>query len=161
MNSEMLKGREDERQPSGSGYRGGQKVSPGYYWNLSTGELCIARKEGDSLPGTPNRCYIRTPPFLVVFLVPLVGALYVLVLPFLGFASLAEALARLLARLGAAATLSQFLAGARWLPGRAYLMDWTARHRAPEAQQPTPGEAKTQLEKLESEVKGRREKGEK
>jgi hypothetical protein len=112
----------------------------------------------------PARRYLRTPPFVVVFLGPLVGALYVLVLPFLGFAILAEVLVvqmgRLLGKLGVTTALTQFLAGARWVPGRAYLMGWAARHRPPDGK-PAPGKAPTRLEKLESEVMERREKSEK
>ena len=159
----MSKDREVEK-PRRSGYRGGQKVSPGHYWNLSTGELAMIQREGEVLPGMPARRYLRTPPFVVVLLGPLVGALYVLVLPFLGFAILAEVLVvqmgRLLGKLGVTTALAQFLAGARWVPGRAYLMGWAARHRPPEGK-PAPGKAPTRLEKLESEVMERREKSEK
>ena len=165
MSNEMSKKRESQKQPKRSGYRGGQKVSPGHYWNLSTGELAMIRSEGEALPGMPARRFLRTPPFVVVFLGPLVGSLYVLVLPFLGFAILAEALVvqmgRLLGKLGVTTALAQFLAGARWVPGRAYLMGWAARHRPPGPEKPTPGKAPTGLERLESEVTERRERGEK
>lgn len=67
-------------------YHGSSWVKVGFYWNLSRWELVTIPKGGGVLPGGDNLRYIRVPFPLVLLLGPLMGALYVVFLPFIGFA---------------------------------------------------------------------------
>ncbi|MDP3063709.1 MAG: hypothetical protein Q8O40_10960 [Chloroflexota bacterium] len=135
-------------------YFGGQRVRPGHYWNLRTGELVAVRREDDALPGGPNVRYLRTPPLAVVLLGPTLGGVYVLALPILGFAAVVK--------LGIATAGAMLLAGPRWLPGRAYLLGWASRRRtAGEPPASNREKAKTWLKELEDEIRERRKKEEK
>lgn len=67
-------------------YRGNEQVKIGFYWNSSRWEIVTIPKGGGVLPGGDKVRYIRIPLPLVVLLGPLVGAVYVIFLPFIGFA---------------------------------------------------------------------------
>ncbi|MDP3063610.1 MAG: hypothetical protein Q8O40_10455 [Chloroflexota bacterium] len=152
-------------RPAGAGgwrYLGGQRAGPGHYWRLSTGALVVVRKDGEVLPGGAGIRYLRTPRFIVLLMGPLAGGLYVLALPLVACGALMGALAvragQLLERWGVATALARALAGPRWMPGRSYLMDWAARRR-PRKEAPAPGDETTPLDRLEAEIRERREKG--
>lgn len=60
-------------------------VKVGFYWNPSRWEIVTVPKGGGLLPGGDEESYIRLPLFLVMLLGPLMGGLYVIFLPFIGF----------------------------------------------------------------------------
>jgi hypothetical protein len=79
-------------------------------------------RQGGILPGGPDDQYIRVPVLAMLFLAPLMGGLYVMFLPFIGFAMVFS----LLGRKSAALAYSGFMEVAttvapRWQPGEAYL----------------------------------------
>ena len=66
-------------------YHGGESVRGGFYWNPGKWEIApVAR--GGVLPGSGAERYIKVPILLVLVLAPLLGFLYVIFLPFIGFA---------------------------------------------------------------------------
>lgn len=69
-------------------YRGSSWVRVGFYWNSSRWEIVTIPKGGGVLPGENDVRYVRLPLILVMLLGPMVGALYVIFLPFIGFAML-------------------------------------------------------------------------
>lgn len=69
-------------------YRGSNWVRVGFYWNPSRWEIVTIPKGGGMLPGEDDVRYVRLPLILVMLLGPMVGALYVIFLPFIGFAML-------------------------------------------------------------------------
>ncbi len=69
-------------------YRGSNWVRVGFYWNPSRWQIVTIPKGGGVLPGGDDVRYVRLPLILVMLLGPMVGALYVIFLPFIGFAML-------------------------------------------------------------------------
>lgn len=65
-------------------YKGGEKVRRGEYWCFSTGKILSIPKEGGILPG--NMSYIRLPVAGLLLMAPILGLVYVVFLPFIGFA---------------------------------------------------------------------------
>jgi hypothetical protein len=66
-------------------HRGGARVKAGFYWNLSTWALHPLSGEGGVLPGSDEQGYIKVPAVLVLLLAPVMGGLYVMFLPLIGF----------------------------------------------------------------------------
>jgi hypothetical protein len=122
-----------------SRYHGGSQVGAGFYWNVAAWTIETIGKEGDLLPGGAEHRYVKLPMLLVLALAPMMGGLYVIFLPCIGFAMVLalaarktlEALTRLCA--GLMATLSP-----AWLPGVAYF----AGERGTRASEETASEAK-------------------
>ena len=101
-------------------YNGGTEVLGGYYLNLKSWEIATLRGERGILPGGGQYVFVPTPALLV--LAPVMGGVFAVVLPFLGFAMPVWALARKLARASAKAMgeMAATVAPA-WQPGEAYL----------------------------------------
>jgi len=66
-------------------YRGSDWVKVGFYWNPSRWEIIPIPKGGGLLPGADDLRYVRLPLPLVMLLGPLMGGVYVVFLPFIGF----------------------------------------------------------------------------
>ncbi|MEE9568214.1 MAG: hypothetical protein V3W37_02415 [Candidatus Binatia bacterium] len=66
-------------------YHGSDYVEIGFYCNTSRWEIITVPKGGGSLPGENEETYIRLPLLLVMLLGPLMGGLYVIFLPLIGF----------------------------------------------------------------------------
>ena len=64
---------------------GGTKARNGYYLNLASWEL-IPAKTDQILPGAGDQKYLRVPALALFVLAPFLGALFVVFLPFIGFA---------------------------------------------------------------------------
>lgn len=101
--------------------RGGGRVKGGFYWDLAKWTILTIPKEGGLLPGGPERGYLRIPALLLLLLAPAMGGLYVLFLPFIGFALVLHAAGTAVAKplgralVGLVATVSP-----AWRPGEAY-----------------------------------------
>lgn len=102
-------------------YHGGSRARTGFYWNVAGWTIETIDKERDVLPGGAEHRYVKLPVLLVLALAPVMGGLYVVFLPFIGFAMVfalagrkaMEALTSL--GLGLVATVSP-----AWRPGEAY-----------------------------------------
>ena len=73
-------------------YNGGTKAVGGYYWNTRTWKIATIEDEQGVLDGGPEDRFIRIPLLLMVPLALLVSFVFVVFLPFIGFAMLAHAL---------------------------------------------------------------------
>lgn len=102
-------------------YHGSTVVKSGYYWNPKGWAVSAIPKEGGILPGGSDTHYVRMPTLLVFAVIPLIGALFVFFLPFIGFALTIVAIARKLAggvRKEAEGLASTMAPG--WQPGEAH-----------------------------------------
>ncbi len=126
-------------------YAGGQTVRHGFYWNPGTWAVTLIEREGGTLPGRATDRYLRVPAVVLLALAPIMGAVYVIFLPLVGFALVLDFAARRAGRLAGKAVW-RFLATVvpAWRPGTAYLADRDrdARKAEPPAKDETPrGEA--------------------
>ena len=109
-------------------YAGGTKVSSGFYWSMAAWDMAMVPAEGGLLPGGTDRRYKRIPTFLFLLMAPFMGALYVVFLPFAGFALVIGYLASAIKTLATDAFMNVAVAVMpHWAPGDAYL---AARKRA-------------------------------
>ena len=67
-------------------YTGGMQVAGGYYWNPRKWEVEVVASEGGRLKGAANAKYVKLPFPLLFVVVPLLGALFLMFLPLIGFA---------------------------------------------------------------------------
>jgi hypothetical protein len=67
-------------------YSGGSSVPGGYYWNPGHWSVTPVEKDGGKLPGTASDRYLRIHWLVALLLAPLLGGLFVVFLPFIGFA---------------------------------------------------------------------------
>ena len=67
-------------------YTGGMQVEGGYYWNPRNWEVEVVSPEGAKLKGAAEAKYVKIPFPALFVIVPLLGALFLMFLPFIGFA---------------------------------------------------------------------------
>jgi hypothetical protein len=135
-------------------YTGGTKVSGGYYWNARGWSVEVVGGEGGTLPGDAKARYLKVPFPLLFVVVPMMGALFLVFLPFIGFAMFAYAIAKRVGggvRRGATELASTVTPGL--VAGEAHLTGKPGEEEAP-----AKGEAPAHIEKLEKGVAARREK---
>jgi len=100
---------------------GGGRVKAGFYWDLAKWTIVTIPREGGPLPGGAERDYLRIPLVLLLLLAPAMGGLYVLFLPFIGFAMLLQAAGTEVAKaLGRALVGIMATVSPAWRPGEAY-----------------------------------------
>ena len=75
-------------------YTGGEQVSGGYYWSPRNWEIEVVPSEGARLRGAPGSKYVKLPFPLLFVVVPLLGALFLIFLPLIGFALFGYAIAK-------------------------------------------------------------------
>lgn len=102
-------------------YRGNEKVQPGIYFNARQLVFKSMGEEGH-LPGTEQDQYRRVPTLVLLAAGPVLGGLYVIFLPLLGFAMLGWFAGRkVLDLVGHAAEASVRALKPAWQPARAFL----------------------------------------
>ncbi len=69
-------------------YYGGEEVRSGFYWNPGRWEIVPVGKKGAVLPGTKEIRYLKIPTLLLMVMGPVLGGLYMIFLPLIGFAML-------------------------------------------------------------------------
>jgi hypothetical protein len=74
--------------------RGGDTVKGGYYWNLERWDATFVEGSAGELPGSPREIYRGIPTVALLFAAPIMGALFVIFLPFIGIALLLQHIAR-------------------------------------------------------------------
>ena len=100
---------------------GATMVKAGFYWNPKEWEIVTIQGPGGILPGTSNDRYFRIPVLAMLLLAPVMGGLFVVFLPLIGFALVLQHLGRLATaaiRQGAASLLATM--SPTWRPGEAY-----------------------------------------
>ena len=75
-------------------YTGGMQVNGGYYWNPRNWEVEVVPSEGGRLKAPAGSSYVKVPFPALFVIVPLLGALFLMFLPFIGFALFAYAIAK-------------------------------------------------------------------
>jgi hypothetical protein len=71
-------------------HRGGETVKAGFYWNLGRWEIvAVSGAREGTLPGDRATRYVTLPLPLMLLAAPLMGGLFVVFLPLIGFAMLA------------------------------------------------------------------------
>jgi len=133
-------------------YVGGKKVGGGYYWNPRTWEVRVIGAEGGVLPGSDRAHFARIPYPLLFLVVPILGALFLVFLPVIGFALLGHALVKRIA--GGVKTGAEDLAAnvtPGWAPGAAHLAGKPGEEKKEGDAKAHPG-----LEKLEKEIEEKR-----
>lgn len=99
----------------------GTKVEGGYYWNLSKWNIEAVSGEEGVLAGAAGDRYLRLPLLVMVPAALVMSFLFVVFLPFIGFAMVAYAAGRKLWQLGGAAMQEAAVAVAPGMrPGEAY-----------------------------------------
>jgi hypothetical protein len=101
---------------------GGTLVKKGHYWSPRSLDLSVVPPGGGRLPGTGDRRYVKVPLPVLVVVVPVAGALFLVLLPLIGAGALALAATRkVLGRVkqGAGELAATIAPG--WQPGDAHL----------------------------------------
>lgn len=99
-------------------YKGGQKVGKGTYWNVSDGTRVDIPDEG-ILPGDESITYKKVPPGIVLLAGPVIGLLYVIVMPFMAVATIVTLVGRKI--VGSLLNLLGSLVSFGWRPREAHL----------------------------------------
>ncbi len=131
-------------------YAGGTKVEAGYYWNPGRWSVEVVPPEGGALPAAPKASYVKVPFPLLLVLVPILGALFLIFLPLIGFALFGMAIFRKVTggvKEGAKELASTVSPG--WTPGEAHMTGKPGEEKG-EAKA-TPG-----IEELEKEIEARK-----
>jgi len=131
---------------------GGMTVGGGYYWNTSNWEVEVVSSEGGRLKGAASAKYVKVPFPALFLIVPVVGALFLMFLPFIGFGMFAYAIAkRITGGVAQGATeLASTVQPGRFAAGSAYFTGKKEEEKAEE----TP--RSEEFEKLEKEIAERR-----
>jgi hypothetical protein len=116
-------------------YAGGQTVRHGFYWNADKWQVTLVERQGGDLPGEARERYARVPVLAMLLVAPIMGALYVIFLPLIGFAMVFDYLARRAWRAVRAGAWGVLAAVApHWRPGEAYLAERNRKKKKEEAQ---------------------------
>jgi hypothetical protein len=96
-------------------------VTSGYYFNPMTMSIALVSRDGDRLPSGQG-AWLAVPALLALALTPVLGALFLMFLPMIGFVMCAEAAGKNLvaAFSGSAGELAATMAPG-WMPGEAHL----------------------------------------
>jgi hypothetical protein len=132
---------------------GGSAVPGGYYLSRSNWEVFHVAHDGERLPGKPSEHYVKVPTAAALMLMPVLGGLMVVFLPFIGLFLAAKAALAPIARIfnrsaqDLAATVTP-----GWTPGAAHFTGKATEENA--ADEEKAGQEK--LEQLAREVEEKR-----
>ena len=139
-------------------FNGGSRVAGGYYWNPRHWSVTPVAGDAGTLPGGSSDRYLRIHWLVALLLAPLLGGLFVVFLPFIGFAMLFQWVFQKVtgtARDGARDLAATVTPG--WRPGEVHMtgraMD--AKH----AELPAGGAGEKALEDVAAEVARKRADG--
>ena len=133
--------------------RGGDTVRGGYYWSAEKWDATFVEGTEGVLPGSPTERYRRVPVPLLLVGAPIMGALFVMFLPFIGIALLVQQMMRAGMELAADGVERVLMSvSPTWRPGMAFLAGRAARRRTKERDGATNGT----LTELEKEISERR-----
>ncbi len=140
-----------------TGTTGGSKAKAGIYWSKGTWNLTTLSGDGGVLPGGPTTRYVRIPTLAFLVFAPLMGASYVVFLPFIGFAMLADYGAKKAAAgaKGGMAHLAMVMSP-EWRPGEAYFLGRRRKGTKTTAKGKGTGEA-SELDRLEKKIEAKRD----
>jgi hypothetical protein len=134
---------------------GGSAVQGGYYLSKANWEIFPVERDGERLPGTPADHYVKIPLAAVLVVMPVLGGLMVVFLPFIGLALAAQAAVKPLTALfqrsaqDLAATVTP-----GWAPGAAH---FTGKANEADAERVTRKSGiDAELDRLAAEIAERR-----
>ncbi len=132
-------------------YTNGQQVGGGYYWNAKNWEVEVVSDEGGHLKGGD---YVKVPFPVLFVIVPLLGALFLMFMPMIGFALFGWAMTRkLAAAFGQGATeLASTVQPGQFAAGNAYFTGKPEERKDGDAAPKAPA-----LDDLEQEIAARKE----
>jgi hypothetical protein len=136
---------------------GGMQVTSGYYWNPTSWEVEVDSEEGGRLKGSPETSYVKVPFPLLFVIVPVLGGIFIIFLPLIGFALFAYAVVKKVTggAKQAATELASTIQPSGFALGEAHMTGKKAEERMPGEKAKVPPE----LSRLEKEIAER--KGEK
>ena len=128
----------------------GTQVRKGYYFSMKSWTLQPVPAEGAALPGAAGEEYVRVPLLLAFAVAPVMGAAFLMFLPFVGFFLAGTAAVRPVSRVFRRSA-SELAATVQpgWAPGEAHLAGRHGETGAAEARD-------ARLERLEQEIALRR-----
>ena len=132
---------------------GGNAVQGGYYVSKSAWEIFPIEKDGQKLPGPSSEHYVKVPTAVALLIMPVLGGLMVVFLPFIGLYLTAQAALRPL--VGMFQRSAQDLAATvtpGWAPGAAHFTGKASDEK--KVDEESAGQAK--LEELAREVEEKR-----
>ena len=137
--------------------KGGTKVEAGFYWRAAEWEIVTLSGDGGTLPGDASEVLYRIPTIGMLAAAPVMGALFVMFLPFIGFALVLKHLANLAVEGSKSAALA---VGATlvpsWRPGEAYFANRKGHEPKGEAKPEDAKKSETALDGIEKEIEERR-----
>lgn len=137
-------------------FPGGTAVKRGYYIDGRQFEFATVERDGEALPGGPDRHWIHLPVVAVIAVAPALGSLFVLTLPAITFGLAAYAIARKLALvIGAGARELGATLSPELRPGEAHL---TGKPNASEAAPPAAPPPDVKLDALEKDIEQARKR---
>jgi len=108
-------------------YKGGNMVGTGTYWDVTSGGRRIDVVGEAVLAGGGTTTYIKAPVGIALLSMPVIGLIYVVLMPFLGMAAVASiGSSRLLS--GVTSAIGKTFSFG-WRPGNAYLAGKKKRQR--------------------------------
>ena len=134
-------------------FNGGNSVQGGYYLSKSNWEIFPIEKDGQKLPGASSEHYVKLPTAAALMLMPVLGGLMVVFLPFIGLFLSAQAAVQPIVNLfhrsaqDLAATVTP-----GWAPGAAH---FTGKRTEEKAAEEVPAQ-EAKLEELASEIESKR-----
>jgi hypothetical protein len=139
-------------------YTGGMQVGGGYYWNARSWEVEAVPDEGGTLRGGRDARYAKVPFPALFVIVPLLGALFLMFLPFIGFALFAYAIAKKITGgvKQSATELASTIQPGQFAAGEAHFTGKPGEERKDE-NQGAPAKS-PELETLEREIAERKER---
>ncbi len=133
---------------------GGTAVQGGYYLSKSNWEIFPIARDGDKLPGPASEHYVKIPTAAAFTVMPVLGGLMVVFLPFIGLYLTAQAALKPLA--GMFSRSAQDLGATitpGWAPGAAHFTGKASEEHV--AEESKAGEAA--LEALRKEIEAKRQ----
>jgi hypothetical protein len=125
-------------------FTAGSVVKGGFYFNRDKLDLiAVSGKEG-ALPAGEGQRYFRIPALAVVMLAPVLGGLFVVFMPFIGFALVLQHLGRMsVSGVKRAGRGLLFIVTPTWRPGEAYFAGKEGeKQEAKEAAEPKADDVK-------------------
>jgi hypothetical protein len=135
-------------------HTGGMHVEGGYYWNPRNWEVEVVPSEGGKLKGASDAKYVKVPFPLLFVIVPLLGALFLMFLPLIGFALFGYAVVKKVTggvKQGAT-ELASTMAPGNFATGEAHFAGKPGEEKKAEGEAKTPAE----IEKLAKEIEERK-----
>jgi hypothetical protein len=134
----------------------GTRVKKGYYFSMKNWALQPVATDGAALPGERGETYLHVPLLLAFVVAPLMGAAFLMFLPFIGFyLAIGAALKPIGNLFHRSATEIAATVAPTWVPGEAHLTG--QRTEAGGVEEKGPPAAGGELNELEAEIEKRRQ----